>query len=127
MLGAMAVSRRSRWALYALAALVVLANIYLMMWAIYGSGAVDASPGGVLLGILAGIFGVGYVGALWMLARKPVRCGIGWVGGWVGGECRLRGVWCGSGAARGGMRQRSALVFRSPQRREGLQPREALR
>lgn len=45
------------------------------MWAIYGSGAVDASPGGVFIGLVTGVFGLGYVAVLFLLARKPVRQG----------------------------------------------------
>lgn len=70
--GAMVISPTTLRATHVLTAVIILANLVLIVQTINESGAVDGSAGGILLGIFVALVSLGYCASLLWLAMRPV-------------------------------------------------------
>ena len=70
--GPLALDARTRRVMRALCALVVLANVILLIQMLHESRAVNATAGGVCLGFFVTFLAIAYVGSIAWLAARPV-------------------------------------------------------
>mmetsp|Transcript_65075 Transcript_65075/g.205648 ORF Transcript_65075/g.205648 Transcript_65075/m.205648 type:complete len:522 (-) Transcript_65075:33-1598(-) len=71
--GPMVVSGRMQRVGHFLSALVIAANVGLLLWSVHGAGLVDGSLGGLATGVLVAAVLLGYTGSLLWLVMRPVE------------------------------------------------------